>query len=231
MMSKRTKQEQYRGAGALSSRLFCRRYGSVTLVTSLLLVGVMVVIQMTEAVSGVSAATTVSVNLSSTVIVPSCEFSLSSDRPAMRAVDASEIVTGKAVELGDVTLQLSNCSGHVFYGERIKFGFRGATLKESGGTGVRDEFLFRDADSTAQNVGFLLAWNCGTAPWQVVPTGCTQISGPDFVVDWPNDALDLIDLNGKTTRLAYSLSPGNHPPEEVAAGKVKASVTITLYVS
>lgn len=229
MINNRTKPADVERA--LSSYLGRGRSWIGNLITLCFLVGAIMVIQMMSVAPGATAATSTTVNLSTTVNVPSCEFSLSDAHPPLRKVDASEIGFMKSVELGFVTLNLANCSGSLAgTNKSLQLRFSGSTQKSLGGKVSWDEFIFRDSSSTAKNIGFALKWASTTAPWS-----SPNIHGPSVQLAWPNSSnADLGSLEKGVNRsvpLAYSLTSGENYPSTVTAGTVKSTITITLLIA
>lgn len=235
MMNNRTTQADV--SVLLSSCPGRERYWVGNLVTSCFLAGAMVVIQMMGGVPGATAATSTTVNLSTTVNVATCEFTLSNARPALKSVDASAIAPSKTVELGYVTLTLANCSGSLAgSGKALKVNFAGSTLQSLGVGGSAGEYLFRDAAGpavTSGNVGFVLTWNATTSPWGRNPPGGKYISDTARTFEWPGtkNSSNLGGMVGQGVNVAYSLSPGQHAVSTVKSGTVKSTLTITLSIA
>jgi len=226
MMSTRTTQKK-----AVIPRTGGKGFRAGTLTASVCLMGVMMVMQMMRVVPDVYAATSTTVNLSAQAKVTTCEFTLSDAAPKLTAVDASAIRFKSSVELGYVTLTLSNCAGSLAgTNKALKVTFSGSTQKSLGGTVRYDEYLFRDSSSIAKNVGFALKWNSTTAHWASV-----NVTGPTMTADWPSSKnADLTVLGkgaNKSVNVAYALSSGENQPATVKAGTVKATITITMSVA
>lgn len=207
------------------------RYWVGNLVASCFLAGAMVVIQMMSVVPRAAAATSTTVNLSTTVNTATCEFSLSDAHPALRKVDMSEIVYKKSVEMGFVTLTLANCSGSLAgTNKSLRVSFSGSSLQSQGGTVPYDQYVLRDSSSTAKNIGFLVRWANTTAPW-----GSGGLISHSLQKEWPGSAnADLTELakgGNRSVNLAYSLSAGNNYLSTVTAGTVKSTLTITLSIA
>ncbi|HGG3697422.1 TPA: fimbrial protein [Salmonella enterica subsp. enterica serovar Java] len=229
MMNNRIKQADV--GEASSSHLGHGRYWMGNLVTSCFLVGAM----MMSVAPRATAATSTTVNLSTTVNVATCEFSLSNAHPALRKVDASEIVNNKSVELGFVTLTLANCSGSLAgTNKSLQVSFSGSTQRSLGGRVSYDGYILRDSSSTAKNIGFALKWASTTAPW-----GTSNLISPDTQNGhskvWPGSAnADLTALakgGNSSVNVAYSLTAGNNSRTTVTAGTVKSTLTITLSIA
>ncbi|EAS6426708.1 hypothetical protein EAW94_21840 [Salmonella enterica] len=229
MINNRTTQADVRVPP--SSRLGRERYWVGNLVTSCFLAGAMAAIQMMSLVPRATAATSTTVNLSTSVSVATCEFTLSGAQPSLRNVDASEIKFKSSVELGYVTLTLANCSGTLAGSNKsLQVVFSGSTQKSLGGGTRYDDYLFRDSSSTAKNIGFGLKWASTTAPWATL-----NMTGPVIQKAWPGstnaDLAALVKSGNSSVNVAYSLTSGENSPSTVTAGTVKSTLTITLSVA